>query len=135
MRAQSPSNAHQYNCSPTRHHSNLSSDDRKTEEKKVEQSKAETTVKKNTNINSTNPPSQSEKNVVSAETNKTKSSFDKHLKSDTSEKNQSPDRKANMFSKVDSPEKKMQSNIQEGDKKKGGLYADEVLVILITIQF
>ncbi|GLD46839.1 MAP7 domain-containing protein 2a [Lates japonicus] len=63
MRAHSPSNAHQYHYSPTRHHPNTSSDEQKADDKKEihsEQSKAETAVKKN----STNPLSQAEKNVV-----------------------------------------------------------------------
>uniref|UniRef100_A0AAQ6IIX8 MAP7 domain containing 2a n=1 Tax=Anabas testudineus TaxID=64144 RepID=A0AAQ6IIX8_ANATE len=118
MRAQSPNNVHQYHYSPTRHHSNLSSDERKTEDKKVDQSKAQTTVRKNTNVNSTNPVSQTEKNVVTTDPNKTRSSCDKRLKGDTPEKTQSPDRKTNMFPKVDSSEKKMQSNVQDGDKNK-----------------
>lgn len=129
MRAQSPNNVHQYHYSPTRHHSNLSSDERKTEDKKVDQSKAQTTVRKNTNVNSTNPVSQTEKNVVTTDPNKTRSSCDKRLKGDTPEKTQSPDRKTNMFPKVDSSEKKMQSNVQDGDKNKGGMMK-YLLVIL-----
>lgn len=135
MRAQSPSNAHQYHYSPTRHHPNLSSDDRKTEDKKVDQPKAQTTMRKNANINSTNSTSQTEKNVVNSETTKTRSFCEKHLKSDTSQKNQSPDRKANMFSKVDSLEKKMQSSIHDREKPKGGISADEVLIHLTHVQF
>ncbi|XP_042355818.1 MAP7 domain-containing protein 2a isoform X2 [Plectropomus leopardus] len=123
MRAQSPSNAHQYHYSPTRQRANLSPDDRRVEEKKVEkhseQSKA---VKKNTDISSTNPSTQDEKNVINAEIAKARSSkgdvLEKHLKGDTSEKNQSPDRKDHMSPKVDSLEKKTQSNTQDGDKKK-----------------
>lgn len=105
----------------------MSSDDRRAEEKKVEkhseQSKAETAVKKNTDINSMSPSTQSEKNVVNAEIAKTRSSegetSDKHLKGDTSEKKQSPDRKDHVSPKVDSSEKKTQSNIQDEDKEKG----------------
>lgn len=127
MRAQSPSNGHQYHYSPTRHRPTLSTDDRKAEDKKVEkpseQCKTETAVKKNTDINSMNPSSQAEENVV--EITKTKSSkgetFDKRLKGDTSEKNQSPDRKDHMSPKADSSEKKTQNNVQDGEKKKGGL--------------
>lgn len=127
VRAQSPSNAHQYHYSPTRHRANLSPDERRVEDKKVEkhseQSKA---VKKNTDINSTNPPSQDEKNVANAEITKSRSSkgetLDKHLEGDTSEKNQSPDRKDHMSPKVDSSEKRTQNNTQDGDKKKGELY-------------
>ncbi|XP_078028553.1 MAP7 domain-containing protein 2a isoform X5 [Epinephelus lanceolatus] len=123
VRAQSPSNAHQYHYSPTRHRANLSPDERRVEDKKVEkhseQSKA---VKKNTDINSTNPPSQDEKNVANAEITKSRSSkgetLDKHLEGDTSEKNQSPDRKDHMSPKVDSSEKRTQNNTQDGDKKK-----------------
>ncbi|XP_031175883.1 MAP7 domain-containing protein 2-like isoform X3 [Sander lucioperca] len=123
MRAQSPSNAPQYHNSPTRHRPTLSPDDRKAEDKKVEkhseQSKAE---KKNADINSTNPSSQDEKNVVNTEIIKPRSSkgeiLDRHFKGDTSEKNQSPDRKDHMSPKVDSSEKKTQSNAQDGDKKK-----------------
>ncbi|XP_044077548.1 MAP7 domain-containing protein 2a isoform X2 [Siniperca chuatsi] len=126
MRAPFPSNAHQYYYSPTRHRPNLSSDERKADNKKVEkhseQSKDETAVKKNADINSTNPSSQDEKNAVNAEITKSRSSkgetFDKHLKGDTSEKNQSPDRKDHMSPKVDSLEKKTQSNAEDGDKKK-----------------
>uniref|UniRef100_A0A3Q3MG68 MAP7 domain containing 2a n=2 Tax=Mastacembelus armatus TaxID=205130 RepID=A0A3Q3MG68_9TELE len=123
MRAQSPCNAHQYHHSPTRHRSNLTSDDKKPEDKTVakhdEQSKTETAVKKNVCIN---PSSQTDKNVDNVENAKTRSSkdeaFDKHLKSDTSEKNQSPERKTDMSPKVDSSEKRMQSNVLDGDKKK-----------------
>ncbi|XP_071316514.1 MAP7 domain-containing protein 2a isoform X2 [Trachinotus anak] len=125
IRAQSPSNAHQYHGSPTRHRLNVSSDDRKAEEKKVEkhseQPKAETAVKKNTDLNSTNTSSQAEQNVVDAEITKTRSSkgetTDKRLKGDASEKNQSPDRKDQMSPKVNSSEK-TQSNFQDGDVKK-----------------
>ncbi|XP_034746295.1 MAP7 domain-containing protein 2a isoform X2 [Etheostoma cragini] len=123
MRAESPSNTHQFHNSPTRHRPNLSPDDWKAEDKKVEkhseQSKAE---KKNTGINSPNLSSQHEKNVVNTEINKPRSSkgetLDRHFKGDTSEKNHSPDRKDNMSPKVDSSEKKTQSNSQDGDKKK-----------------
>ncbi|XP_037604096.1 MAP7 domain-containing protein 2a isoform X6 [Sebastes umbrosus] len=121
MRAQSPSNAHQYHYSPTRHRPNLSPDDRRVEDKKVEkyseQSKA---VKKSTDIS--NPSSQDEKNVVNTDITKSRSpkgeTLDNHLKDDTPEKNQSPDRKDNMSPKVDFSEKKTQSNAQDGDKKK-----------------
>ncbi|XP_044227803.1 MAP7 domain-containing protein 2a isoform X2 [Thunnus albacares] len=124
MRAQSPSNAHQYHYSPTRHRPTLSTDDRKAEDKKVEkhseQCKTETTVKKTTDIKNMNPSSQAEENAV--EITKTTSSkgetFDKRLKGDTSEKNQSPDRKDHMSPKADSSEKKAESNTQDGEKKK-----------------
>lgn len=104
IRAQSPSNAHQYHYSPTRHHvNNLSPDDRKAEDKKVEkhseQSKA---VKKNADINSMNPSLQ----------------------------DRSPDRKDHMSPKVDSSEKKIQNNAQDGDKKKGGLYTNNIRVFV-----
>ncbi|XP_060910781.1 MAP7 domain-containing protein 2a isoform X7 [Labrus mixtus] len=63
MRTQSPSNAHQYHYSPTRHRSNLSTDDRNAKDKKTEkhgeQSKAETAVKKNCEMNGTNTPQES----------------------------------------------------------------------------
>lgn len=122
MRAQSPSSAHQYHYSPTRHRPNLSSDDRKAEDKKVEknceQSKTETPVKKT--INSVNSSLQDEKNVVGVDIAKVKTSKGEHfIKGDASEKNQSPDRKSHMPAKVGSPEKKMQNNIQEEEKKKG----------------
>ncbi|KAM7397943.1 hypothetical protein PAMA_006016 [Pampus argenteus] len=124
MRAQSPSNAHQYHYSPTRHRPTPLTDDRKAEDKKVdkdsEQCKTETAMKKNTNINNMSPSSQAEENVV--EITKTKSSngetFDKHLKGNTSETNQSPDRKNHMCPKADSSEKKTQSNVQDGENKK-----------------
>ncbi|XP_028276818.1 MAP7 domain-containing protein 2a isoform X2 [Parambassis ranga] len=112
VRAQSPSNAHQYHYSPTRHLPNLSGDDRRAEDKKVnktcEQSKADTTLIRNTDINSIYSSSQTQKNVVNAETAKTKSSKEQHLKS---EKNESPDRRNHKDS-----EKK--SNVQVGDKTK-----------------
>lgn len=126
MRSQSPCNAHQYHYSPTRHRPNPSADDRKAEDKKVEkleQSKDEATVKKNTNNNSANPSSQAEKNAVNVEITGSRSTkgetFDKRLKGDTPEKHQSPDRKDHVSPKVDPSEKKMQSNAQDGDKKKG----------------
>ncbi|XP_059207081.1 MAP7 domain-containing protein 2a [Centropristis striata] len=114
MRSQSPSNSHQYHYSPTRHRSHLSPDGLRAEDKNSDQSKV---VKRNTDINSTN-----EKNVVNNEIAKSKSSksetLDKHLKGETSERNQSPVRKEHMSPKVDSSEKKTQSNTQDGDKKK-----------------
>lgn len=116
MRAQSPCNAHQYHCSPTRHRQNRSPDDRKAEDKKVEKHNGQSSaVNKNTDNNSTIPSSQDEKNVVNVEITKSRSpkdeSSDMHLKSDNN--NTSP--------KVDSSEKKMHSNAQDGDKKKGRL--------------
>lgn len=131
MRAQSPSNAHQYHYSPTRHRPRLSTDDRKAEDKNVEnQSKHETVVKKNTDNNSTCPSLQRETNVLNVEITKPRSckgqSFDQHLRGDTyeNEKNQSPDRKDPISPKVDYSEKKMQVNAQNDDKKKGGLYTN-----------
>lgn len=128
MRAQSPSNVHQYHNSPTRHRSKLSIDDGKVDDKNVEkQSKHETVVKKNAENNRTHPSSQAETNVLSAEIPKPKSSegqsFDQRFRGGTSEnkKNQSPDRKDPMSSKVDHSEKKMQGNTQNDDKNKGGL--------------
>nr|XP_019940943.1 PREDICTED: MAP7 domain-containing protein 2-like isoform X3 [Paralichthys olivaceus] len=127
IRAQSPSNAHQYHCSPTRHRPNVSSDDRKAENKKLEKqgerSKAETALKKNTDTNGSNPFLQAEKTVANTEITKTRSSkaetSDKLLRGDTPERIQSPDRKDHLSPKVDSPEKKtLQSNVQDGDKKK-----------------
>ncbi|XP_018546783.1 MAP7 domain-containing protein 2a isoform X3 [Lates calcarifer] len=124
MRAHSPSNAHQHHNSPTRHRPNTSSDERKADDKKEihsEQSKAEAAVKKNSDINSTNPLSQAEKNVVNIEITKTSSKgelSDKRLKGDTTEKTQSPDRKEHSSPKVNVSEKKTQSNVQDGDKKK-----------------
>nr|XP_046266691.1 MAP7 domain-containing protein 2a isoform X2 [Scatophagus argus] len=118
MRSQSPSNAHQYHHSPTRHRPNLSTDDRKAEDKKVEkqseQSEHESAVKKKSD-NSTVSSSQAEKNMVNGEIAKSRSSkgetFDKHLRGNRPEKNLSPDRKNDTSPKVDSSEK-------DGDKKK-----------------
>uniref|UniRef100_A0A8D3ALK2 MAP7 domain-containing protein 2-like n=1 Tax=Scophthalmus maximus TaxID=52904 RepID=A0A8D3ALK2_SCOMX len=126
IRAQSPSNAHQYHCSPTRHRPNVSSEDRKAENKKVEkqsdQSRAETPLEKKKDTSGTNPSLQAEKNVANTEINKTKFSkgekSDKRLKGDTCENNQSPDRKDHVSPKVDSSEKKTQSVVQDEDKKK-----------------
>ncbi|XP_036974310.1 MAP7 domain-containing protein 2a isoform X5 [Acanthopagrus latus] len=125
MRAQSPSNTHQYHCSPTRHRSNLLNDDRRAEDKKVakhgEQSKEETTVRKNDN-NVTNLSLQVEKNVLNNEATKPRSSkvdaINKHLRGDSAERNLSPDRRDNMSPRVESSEKKTQNNAQDGDKKK-----------------
>ncbi|XP_033954513.1 MAP7 domain-containing protein 2a isoform X3 [Pseudochaenichthys georgianus] len=113
MRAQSPCNAHQYHCSPTRHRQNRSPDDRKADDKKVEKHNGQSSaVNKNTDNNSTIPSSQDEKNVVNVEITKSRSpkdeSSDMHLKSDNN--HTSP--------KVDSSEKKTHSNAQDGDKKK-----------------
>ncbi|CAJ1064027.1 hypothetical protein PFLUV_G00192480 [Xyrichtys novacula] len=120
MRAQSPSNAHQYHYSPTRNHANLSADDGKAENKKTEkhgeQTKAETAEKRNTTINGPSPSPQAEKNTVNTDVRSSKvETLDKRLKAETREKSQSPDRKDN---KVDPSEKKTQSSTQEGDKKK-----------------
>ncbi|XP_010793383.1 MAP7 domain-containing protein 2a isoform X4 [Notothenia coriiceps] len=113
MRAQSPCNAHQYHCSPTRHRQNRSPDDRKAEDKKVEKHNGQSSaVDKNTDNNSTIPSSQDEKNVVNVGITKSRSPkgepSDMHLKSDNN--HTSP--------KVDSSEKKTHSNAQDGDKKK-----------------
>ncbi|XP_053298174.1 MAP7 domain-containing protein 2a [Pleuronectes platessa] len=126
IRAQSPGNAHQYHNSPTRHRPNKSSDDKKAENKKVathgERSKAETALKKNTDTEGSNPSLQAEKTVVNTEITKTRSSkaetSDKRLRGDTPDRIQSPDRKDHLSPKVDSSEKKTQSNVEEGDKKK-----------------
>lgn len=134
MRAQSPSNTRQYHCSPTRHRSNLLNDDRKAEDKKVEkhseQSKEETAVKKNTDNNITNLSSQAEKNVVNTEATKPGSSkvdtINKHLRGDSAERNLSPDRRDNMSPRVESSEKRTQNNAQDGDKKKGELYTNNL---------
>lgn len=133
MRAQSPSNTHQYHCSPTRHRSNLLNDDRRAEDKKVakhgEQSKEETTVRKNDN-NVTNLSLQVEKNVLNNEATKPRSSkvdaINKHLRGDSAERNLSPDRRDNMSPRVESSEKKTQNNAQDGDKKKGELYPNNL---------
>ncbi|KAK5858419.1 hypothetical protein PBY51_002558 [Eleginops maclovinus] len=113
MRAQSPCNAHQYHCSPTRHRPNRSPDDRRAEDKKVEKHNEQSSaVKKNTDNNSTVPSSQDEKNGVNVEITKSRStkgvSPDMHPKSDNN--HTSP--------KAETSEKKTQSNAQDGDKKK-----------------
>ncbi|XP_030009506.1 MAP7 domain-containing protein 2a isoform X2 [Sphaeramia orbicularis] len=111
MRTPSPSNLHQYHQSPTRHRANLSPDDKKVE-KHAEQSKTESPLKKNANINSMNS------NTVNVEITKNRSSKVDTLKADSSERNQSPERKNQMHIRVDSLERKIQVHIQEGDKKK-----------------
>lgn len=147
MRAQSPSGAHQYHYSPTRHRPSLSIDDKKAEDKKVEklieQSKAENPTKKNSDTGSLNPSSPAEKshqkNMINSEITKNKSSkseiFDKRLRGDTSETTHSPDRKEAISPKVDSLEKKVQSSVQDGDKKKGGCRTNDsgVFVIMLNI--
>lgn len=140
IRAQSPSNAHQYHCSPTRHRPNVSSEDRKAENKKVEkqsdQSRAETPLEKKKDTSGTNPSLQAEKNVANTEINKTKFSkgekSDKRLKGDTCENNQSPDRKDHVSPKVDSSEKKTQSVVQDEDKKKGDY--SRVFILLTSLK-
>ncbi|XP_041658198.1 MAP7 domain-containing protein 2a isoform X2 [Cheilinus undulatus] len=121
MRAQSPCNARQYHYSPTRHRPNLSTDDRKAEDKKMEkhseQPKAETAVKKNTDINRTNPLAQGEKTAANDVRSSKGETLDKRLKVDSFEKSQSPDRKDNMPPKGE-PSEKIQSSTQDGDKKK-----------------
>lgn len=124
IRAQSPSNAHQYHYSLTRQRPNPSNN-RKAENDKVgkkgERTKADTAVKKSADINSliSSPPAQ--KNMASSEIAKTKSS-DKYLKGDTIEKCQSPERGNQLTSKGDPLEMMTQSNFLDGDKKKGGFY-------------
>ncbi|XP_029957709.1 MAP7 domain-containing protein 2a [Salarias fasciatus] len=123
MRSQSPSKAHQYHYSPTRHQQNPLSDNSKADDKAVgqncEQSKAaESGVKSS----GSNAPPQVAKNPITAEVTKNKSSkgehTDRNLKGDTSEKCLSPDRNTQKSPKVDSSEKRMQNSAQEGDKKK-----------------
>lgn len=130
IRSQSPGNAHQYHYSPTRLRPNLSNEDRKADDKKVEkhreQSKDEEVERKITNNNIISPPPQAEKNVVNADIAKPRSpkgeAFDKRLKGDASERNQSPDRKILLSPKV---EKKVQSNTQDGDKTKGEAHTND----------
>lgn len=99
-------------------------------EKHSEQSKEETAVKKNTDNNITNLSSQAEKNVVNTEATKPGSSkvdtINKHLRGDSAERNLSPDRRDNMSPRVESSEKRTQNNAQDGDKKKGELYTNNL---------
>ncbi|XP_076025156.1 MAP7 domain-containing protein 2a [Genypterus blacodes] len=129
MRAQSPNGAHQHHYSPTRHRPSLLADDKKAEgnkvEKHIEQSKPETPTKKNSDAKSLNPSSPAEKsqqkNTISSDITKKSpksETVEKSLRGDASETTQSPDRKEDMSPKVDSLEKKEQSNAQDGDKKK-----------------
>ncbi|XP_019108720.2 MAP7 domain-containing protein 2a isoform X3 [Larimichthys crocea] len=118
MRSQSPSNPHQYHYSPTRHCPDVQTAEDKKVEKHCEESKEETAVKKITKNNCVYPSSPAKKNVVNIEISKSRSpkgeTSDKHLKGNTSEKNRSLDKKDHMYPKVDSSEKKMQTE----DKKK-----------------
>ena len=122
MRAQSPSSSHQYHHSPTRHRSSPPGDDRRAESKVAEKMGCQSKLVKNTagSINS-NSPSQAERNAVKAEITKSCNgeALDKNLNVDFSEKSQSPDRRNQTSSKVDSPDKKTQGNVQGGDKSKG----------------
>ncbi|KAM9729706.1 MAP7 domain-containing protein 2a isoform 1-T1 [Menidia menidia] len=126
VRAQSPSNSHQYHHSPTRHRQNLSADGSKAEDKKMEgkcgQSKTEPAVPNTPDINGSISSSQAEKNMVNDELTKSKpcngDPFDKSLNRDTSGKAQSPDRRNKVSSRADSSEKKIQSITQGGDKNK-----------------
>lgn len=123
MRSHSPSDARQYHHSPTRQRSNPSPD-AKTPERHGEPSKA---VRKNTDINATNPSSREAKGAADADVAKSRppqgETLEKHLRRDTP----SPDRKEHTPPNVDFQEKKMPSNAQDGDKKKGGLHPDECL--------
>lgn len=133
MRSHSPSNGHQYHSSPTRHRPNPD-DSKKVQDKMVEkhgeESKTETAVKKNCEIDSSGPylhaEKSTEKNLVNNEITKNRStkaeSCDKHLRSETPERNDSPDKKDPVSPKVDTLEKKIKSNDQDADKRKGGLY-------------
>ncbi|XP_034406355.1 MAP7 domain-containing protein 2a [Cyclopterus lumpus] len=114
-RSESPASVPRHLASPA----TSKKPDDKTPDRHSEQSKA---VRKNTDINSTNPSSQEMKSVVNGEITKSRPSqgetLEKHLRGDTSEKKQSPDRKEHMSPNVDFSEKKMLSNAQDGDKKK-----------------
>ncbi|XP_056267636.1 MAP7 domain-containing protein 2a isoform X2 [Pseudoliparis swirei] len=114
MRSHSPSDARQYHHSPTRQRSNPSPD-AKTPERHGEPSKA---VRKNTDINATNPSSREAKGAADADVAKSRppqgETLEKHLRRDTP----SPDRKEHTPPNVDFQEKKMPSNAQDGDKKK-----------------
>ncbi|XP_029925153.1 MAP7 domain-containing protein 2a isoform X2 [Myripristis murdjan] len=129
MRSHSPSNGHQYHSSPTRHRPNPDDSKKvqdKTVEKHGEESKTETAVKKNCDIDSPGPylhvEKSTEKNLVNNEIAKNRptkaESCDKHLRSETPERNDSPDKKDPGSPKVDTLEKKIKSNDQDADKRK-----------------
>lgn len=119
LRSRSPGNAH---YSPTRYLLKSSTSDRRVEEKTVEGETKQMTEKKSTNNNIMHPASRAETN---AELNKSGSCkgqvFEKHVKGNTAaqNKNQSPDRKSPMPPKMDSSEKKMLGNAQNGEPKQG----------------
>ncbi|CAM9117035.1 unnamed protein product [Lampetra planeri] len=99
-RAQSPSNAHQYHHSPSRHRSTKTSVDHRAEDK------TETAVKKNPDIPSGNPSTKAEHNEI----HKTRSSKgERRLKGDTPQRHLSPDRIDHMPPKVDPSEKSKDS--------------------------
>ncbi|XP_035999063.1 MAP7 domain-containing protein 2a isoform X2 [Fundulus heteroclitus] len=106
MRAQSPTGSPQYHHSPIRRHPNTS-DDSKGEDKKLgkksEQSKAEPTAKASADAKNLNPSSQGH--------------FEKKPNRDTPEKNHSPDRRNQTFSRMDSAERRLLVNGESGDKE------------------
>ncbi|KAM4546997.1 MAP7 domain-containing protein 2a [Fundulus diaphanus] len=106
MRAQSPTSSPQYHHSPIRRHPNPS-DDSKGEDKKLgkksEQSKAEPTAKASADTKNLNSSSQGH--------------FDKKPNRDTPEKNHSPDRRNQTSSRMDSTERRLLVNGENGDKE------------------
>lgn len=119
LRPQSPGNTH---YSPTRYPPKYSTSDREAEEKTVERETKQMTEKKSTNNNIMHQASHAETNVELNKSGSCKGQvFEKHVKGNTAEqnKNQSPDRKSHMPPKMDSSEKKMQGNAQNGEPKKG----------------
>ncbi|XP_011481779.1 MAP7 domain-containing protein 2 isoform X2 [Oryzias latipes] len=100
-RTQSPGSPQHYHRSPTRHWTNPSAEDRRedSKERKGGKCKAE---KNNTDVNSSNPSFQAEKNG-SSETTKCKSGKSEQCdKNFTVDKSQSPDRRNQTAIKVDS---------------------------------
>ncbi|KAM8898877.1 MAP7 domain-containing protein 2a isoform 2-T2 [Spinachia spinachia] len=120
MRSNSPSNANQYHPSPTRPRPTPAPEDRKPEGKSAERpSEQPKAVRKNTDANGSNGPSQDSRNGVGAEIPKSQGeTTERQLRGYKREANPSPDRKSHPSPDGDLCEKKAQRNPQNGDKKK-----------------
>lgn len=119
LRPQSPGNTH---YSPTRYAAKYSTSERRAEEKTAERETKQMTEKKSTSNNIMHPASHAETNVELNKPGSCKGQvFEKHVKGSTAEhsKNQSPDKKSHRPPKMDSSEKKMQGNAQNGESKQG----------------
>lgn len=87
----------------------------------MEKESKDMTEKKSTINNIMHPASRAETNELNKSGSCKGQVFEKHVKGNTAEqnKNQSPDRKSHLPPKMDSSEKKIQANAQNGETKQG----------------